>query len=112
LHVGLLSADFLFEPLEPLGSAYIGKLLQVGEKRELAASESAICRVCSAQLGSHRTETHVLHSSMHTSPHMPVDGNRRFAGSFNGSGTKRHSSTKVCANVCTTWQCCSPTVTL
>ncbi len=38
LYVGLLSADFLFEPLEPLGSAYIGKLLQVGEKRELAAS--------------------------------------------------------------------------
>lgn len=36
LYVGLLSADFLFEPLEPLGSAYIGKLLQVGEKRELA----------------------------------------------------------------------------
>ena len=73
LYVGLLSADFLFEPLEPLGSAYIGKLLQVGEKRELAASVNAICRVCSAQLGSHRTETHVLHSSMHTSPHMPVD---------------------------------------
>ena len=73
LYVGLLSADFLFEPLEPLGSAYIGKLLQVGEERELAASVNAICRVCSTQLGSHWTETHMLHSSMRTSPHMPVD---------------------------------------